>query len=115
MTYEFYKTHEQHLQKDACAKFPEIFEVFIDNDLGWFPIWDKDNYLVKAIKEHGVPIAKIIIHIKIKPPRYFDNIVEDYDVYTYFIYTDGYGLGSIPIKYAELCDIWLKFIKNNIE
>ena len=67
MTYEFYKTHEQHLQKDACAKFPEIFEVFIDNDLGWFPIWDKDNYLVKAIKEHNPELVFLDIKHNYSP------------------------------------------------
>jgi len=111
MTYELYKSREHELQKQAQSKFSEIKQIQIDDDLGWFPIWDTDNPLVKAIDNYGLPIAKILINIKIKPPRYYDGIVEDYAVYTYYIYTAGIGLGTIPIKYKELCDTWLKYIR----
>lgn len=106
MSFETYKAYEPKLLKDVISKFKEVLDVFIDDDLGWFPMSHTESPLALALKIHGSPVCKIVIHVKLVSSGK-DTCFAEYNNY---IFADGYAEGYIPTKYIEPCNKWLEFV-----
>jgi hypothetical protein len=106
MSFETYKTYEPKLLKDVISKFKEVLDVFIDDDLGWFPMSPPESPLALALKIHGPPVCKIVIHVKLVSNSKDTHYAE----YANYIFADGYAEGYIPTKYIEPCNNWLEFV-----
>lgn len=98
-SYEFYKSQVHNLE-NTLYKNPEVKLVFIDDDLGWFPI-DTYHPLVKLTKIHGEPVCKIVIWQVVTD----SNFIE----FSYYIFEDGHGSPDIiiPENLASVCKNWL--------
>jgi hypothetical protein len=106
MSFETYRSYEPILQTAIISKFKEVLDVYIDDDLSWFPMSHPESPLAIALKTHGSPVCKIVFHIKL------DSNGKDtqYAEYNNYIFADGYADGFIPDKYKDPCNKWVKFV-----